>query len=271
MPTSIITFASFVLKNGYLCPKMEIPVTDRGFRYGQHLFETIAVRAGKWHGYERHLFRLRQSAREALFQATPVNLDLLDSLPSYFDFQEGLVRLYWTAGDGAPSSLPAEGRLFLTLEPQALPAIPLVLKVMAYPRPISPFGQGWKTGNYWANVHAFHEAVACGFEEALLFNNEQCLVGACFANAVVRLGDDWVTPPVRDGARPGITRQWILEQGFAKEASIQKSQLDEISGLLLTNSRIGPCFCSYYGKKKLLTSDSYATDIEKRLWYRFFE
>ena len=68
-----------------------------------------------------------------------------------------------------------------------------------------------KSLNYLNNVLAKHEARARGGDEALVLNRRGTVAEASGANLWARTGDDLFTPPISDGALPGITRQRVLQ------------------------------------------------------------
>src|SRR5476649_2154909 len=83
-------------------PVANVPVTDRGFRYGMSVFETIAYQHSRLLFLSEHLDRLCRACTAAEFSEprhlTPELLrGLLD--PKQPD---GVLRLYVTAGDGSP-------------------------------------------------------------------------------------------------------------------------------------------------------------------------
>lgn len=224
----------------------QVPLTDRGFRFGQHFFETIAVRCGRWLFFSQHLEILQAAANEASFQCDPVVLDRLKALPSAPELeslQEGIARIYWTAGDGAPGSPPASGRIFLLWEKATLPVNPGPLSILPEPFEVRILGGSlgaWKSGNYWQNLLARERAIAGGFDEIFLTNAEQRICGVSMGNVFFRLGERWFTPPLCDGARPGTTRQWLLGKGFARESSLRADEVAKVEAWAVSNARIGP-------------------------------
>jgi branched-subunit amino acid aminotransferase/4-amino-4-deoxychorismate lyase len=217
-----------------------VALEDRGFRYGQHFFATVAVRHGRPHRWEAHLQRLRADGEAAGFHADPLLWRKLASGPPDLGFKDGTLRLYWTAGPGAPAAPPTKGAFYLWWEPQALPAesVPVVVAWGATPL-VSP-GPGWKTGNYWARLLECQKAQALGAGEVLLFSPEGFLASAGLANVFFRIDGCWWTPPVGDGARPGVTRLWLLEQGWAREKRLPRADWNSVEALALANSRTGP-------------------------------
>lgn len=226
---------------GNFLPGAVVDLADRGFRYGQHLFATVAVRQGRPHRWAEHLHRLRADGAAAGFVDPPGLWESLAgrSLPREIS-GDGILRLFWTAGPGAPSDPPAPGDFFLWWEAQSLPTGPIGQIVAVGGQPVLSPGPGWKTGNYWSRLLEWQEARRRGAGEVLLFSPAGFLSGAALANVFFRRDGQWWTPPVEDGARPGVTRAWLLGQGWAREARLPRQEWSSIESLALANARLGP-------------------------------
>ncbi|MCS7009415.1 MAG: hypothetical protein NZL93_05710, partial [Chthoniobacterales bacterium] len=120
MVSGVPACSSFRVEGGELKPAGGVPVSDRGFRYGQHFFETIAVKGGRWGFYQEHLQILQRSGGAAGFVVREEDWAVVEKAPEHPLFrgnpQEGVVRLFWTAGDGGPADPPGIGRIYFTVE-----------------------------------------------------------------------------------------------------------------------------------------------------------
>jgi branched-chain amino acid aminotransferase len=76
------------------------------------------------------------------------------------------------------------------------------------------------TGGYVTAALARQEAVALGFDEALLLNNDGHVAEAAIENLFVSLDGRLVTPPTSDGALPGITRASLLDLAQAEGVDV---------------------------------------------------
>ena len=172
-----------------------IPVTDRGFRYGMSVFETLAVRRGKILFLHEHLAALKIACAAAGFRTGQTEaLSALEGLP------DGMLRIYVTAGDGTTAGPTGESRTFAFFEPGEFPRS---AKTSCEARgrqyradPSVPVLGGWKTGNYWANLQAFAKARENGFDEALVLNIEGAVISASMANVFFVFGGMLRTPAV---------------------------------------------------------------------------
>lgn len=218
-------------------PCAEAPISDRGFRYGMALFESLAVRGGCVEFLAGHLARLEASCRRCGWPVEPAALaqagECLKELAKRSS-SPVFARIYVTAGDGAPADPVAEPRIFLFAESRELPAA-RTLCIRLHPEPFLPAIGGIKTANYWANAEALRQAHEAGCAEALLFNPNGELISACMANVFVELGGEWITPPVACGARPGVTREWAMHHCEVAERSIFPEALKEATGCFLTS------------------------------------
>ncbi|SDK13894.1 aminodeoxychorismate lyase [Pseudomonas indica] len=106
-------------------PAGDVPVTDRGLAYGDGLFETIAVRAGRPRLLERHLRRLSEG-RTRLGMACDEALIESELLAFCSVLGDGVVKLILTRGDGLRGyAPPVGGQARRILQGGALPAYPL--------------------------------------------------------------------------------------------------------------------------------------------------
>lgn len=226
---------AWALEGGRFCEGGAIPLTDRGFRYGMSVFETFAVRHGRLLFRDAHLARLCRACEAAAF-AFPHDLGDAMAPLDFSTFPEGVLRVYVTAGDGAPCAT-GESRTFALFDAADLSSAPLRVSISRAPLPI--ILGGWKTGNYWPHVQALSEARREGFDEALAFNAVGQLVSAAMANVFIVSGGVVRTPALECGARDGVVREWVRSQVFAEETILSLEDIEKADECFLTNSRIG--------------------------------
>ena len=252
--------------DGRFVPASSVPITDRGFLWGEGLFETLRVVGGSPFRLAAHLARLQASA-VALELPLPAGdwtagvADALDRLVSDLVEGAGRVRLTLTAGDAARSGDPADppqgpARLFLAVTPYAGPPVALVREGAAAALPVGGRGAapdlagetgdaGHKTIGYLPHLRVLRAARAAGFDEGLRGTAAGQIVGGSRANLFLVAGGRLVTPAVGTGCLPGITRAVVLaelaeEVGLpAGEAPIGPAELDRAEEAFLTNSLWG--------------------------------
>lgn len=232
---------SWTLVDQALVPEATLPVTDRGVRYGMSVFETIAVHAGRALFAHEHVQRLAMASHAAgfIFPAgltEPLVRELVAGFP------DGSLRIYVTAGDGAPAASVEASRTFLNFEQMSFPQESEYAQGWRVDVSRAPFPSilgGWKTGNYWPNVQAMHEAKRAGYQEALVLNAQGVVISASMGNVFFVQADRVLTPPVSMGARDGAVRAWVQGQSAVEEALLSADDLSEIDECFITNSRIG--------------------------------
>ena len=228
---------AWLWQDGTWRPDAALPVTDRAVRYGMSVFETIGIRQGQPLLLAEHLALLAESARTLL---TPVgSAGPSGPLTDLYRNDTGILRLYLTAGDGAPTDPVTAPRRFALFEAHDPAAIPAAQTAHLHPEPVAPFAHGMKTGNYWMNCAAQSAARAAGFDHALLADHAGHLLSAAFGNIFFVLDGELCTPSISLAVRPGVIRAWVMQQQPVREIKFPAARLGEVSELFLTNSRLG--------------------------------
>lgn len=199
-----------------------ISVFDRGFLYGDSVFETLRVYGGVPFAFEEHLTRLFASGSRVGFEL-PWSREFLaeavrHTLTAYAN-PNAYMRIIATRGSGEMGldpSLAKEPTLMVMVLP--LPHLPaelysvgrsaaLVSVVRNAAGNLDPMA---KTGNYLNSVLAAQEAKSAGADEAIMLDPEGRIAEASAANVFALVNDVWCTPPLNVGILSGITRQTIL-------------------------------------------------------------
>ncbi len=213
-----------------------LPLSDRGYRYGMAVFETLRVDRGRVHFLREHLASLQNACALSGFPALDFSLAGDFLLKTLRLQQSGVARIHVTAGDGGPGDPPRNCRILLGFEPRdaALPAA-YRLHMTAAVHEI-PF-RGLKTHNYWGQTAALQAARAAGCDEALLFDSGGALISAAMANVFVVDETGALFTP-RD-ARAGILRAWVCSRRRVTEGRIDRQTFQRAKEVFLTNSWIG--------------------------------
>ncbi|MFC0220597.1 aminotransferase class IV [Pseudochelatococcus lubricantis] len=217
-----------------------LSVTDRGFLLGDGLYETIRVTNGEAAHLERHLARLAHGA--AVIGLPLPAVDVAAAVAAVIAanaLQAGSLRLTFTRGSGPRGLLPPDApdpTLLITAFPASPQAATAHVIVASRTRrnEHSPVA-GIKSTNCLDNIIARLEARDCGADDALLLNTAGRIAEASAANVFALIGGVWLTPPVAEGALPGITRARILETG-GREASLTVDDLLNADEIVLTSS-----------------------------------
>lgn len=234
-----------VFLNGQFLPLTEakISVLDRGFLFGDGIYEVIPVYGQKPLRLSEHLRRLDHSLKA-------IRMDSPHSDMEWANIFERLI-------DG-----PQDQQIYLQITRGAQPkrdhAIPAAFEatVFAMCTPIAPIPLGgvsavtlddirWDRCNIkaitlLANVLLKQEALDAGASEAILIRDGLALEGAS-SNIFMVQGTEVITPPKGSTILPGITRDLVLELAAAKgydtrERSIRAEELAHADEIWLTSS-----------------------------------
>jgi branched-chain amino acid aminotransferase len=230
----------------------QISVFDRGFLYGDSIYEVLRTYRGHLFEVEAHLARLRGSA-QLIGLTLPLPAELLrtrmDDAVRASRTSESYVRLIVTRGEGEIGLDPA-----LAVDPHVI----VIVRALQPPPPevyrdgvevtvvdvrrnlrqaIDPAA---KTGNYLNSVLALREARARGGYEALMLDSLGRVTEGSSSNVFAVTGGKVVTPPL-DGILEGVTRRVVLDLArdlglTATEAELFPEELFRADELFLTST-----------------------------------
>jgi branched-chain amino acid aminotransferase len=201
----------------------KVSVFDRGFLYGDSVFETLRTYDGRPFALDEHLARLERSAARVLIRMPVERAELvrevaraLAAVPN----QESAVRIMLTRGAGEamgldPELAPKPLRVILVTP---LPVIPeerytTGVSAITYRAPRVSDGTeaaGAKVGNYLAAVLAMDAARRAGALEALFVDSSGRVLEGSTSNVFLVSRGVLVTPPEDLGILAGITRAHVL-------------------------------------------------------------
>jgi branched-subunit amino acid aminotransferase/4-amino-4-deoxychorismate lyase len=214
-----------------------VPLTDRGFRYGMSLFESMRVWNGRIDFWPQHQQRLLTACAGCDF---PLHESALTAAGPVFESAEvnGFARIYVTGGDGGPVTPVTAPRVFLLLESREAEREES-WTLCFHEDHCRPLFGGLKTANYWFNTAALTRARARGFDEAVLMNDLAEVVSTCCANVFVVHGDRILTPARGSGCRMGVVREWVIQRRKVEERRLRHEDVVNADEIFLTNSWIG--------------------------------
>lgn len=224
--------STVVLVDGEICAPdaARVSVFDRGFLYGDSVFETLRTYAGRPFKQAEHLARLERSAAR-VFIELPVSLSqLAQEINTGLERAgnpESYMRVIVTRGSG-PVGLdigfevdPLRVVIIAPLEPPPAEAYARGITVVTFPTQRvaeSTEAAGTKVGNYLVAVLAMRKARAAGASEALIVDHAGNVVEGASSNVFAVRGGRLSTPAEEAGILPGITRSTLLD--VAREAGI---------------------------------------------------
>jgi len=213
---------------------------DRGLTLGDGLYETFPLVDGMPDGLAEHLERLREGCRVLRLPFPDADIpDAITRLAVANDLGAATIRLTLTRGAGArglPPPADPKPTLLIVAAPPAPPPKPVRVIVARSTRrnersPLSRI----KTLNCLDSLLARMEATEAGVDDALLLNTEGRIAEASSSNLLAVIDGVVVTPPVADGALPGVARGRALAGG-AIERSLTPADLSRATALFLANS-----------------------------------
>jgi branched-chain amino acid aminotransferase len=204
-----------------------ISVFDHGFLYGEGIYETLRTYRGRPFLYDRHMRRLRNSARMIELDVPFTDEELAAHIRATtaaapLDGLEAYIRVLLTRG---------VGELTYDLKATPTPSFVIIIKPLVEP-PAEAFESGVRVAivdivrNHPATVNpmiksnnllnqalAGQEAIRKGAFEGVMRNYRGELTECTTANLFVVRDGAALTPPLDAGLLPGITREFLFEIG----------------------------------------------------------
>ena len=235
--------------------KANISVLDRGFTYGDGLFETMRVYSGKIFRLEHHLDRLFQSARSILIELPITKNEIRSAIYAALKLNglsDSIVRLTVTRGElgsGVNVDYSSPPTIVILVKPvKAISkktykegiGIKLYKKSAIRTQGIS---NKIKSCNYLSNIILRENALKENFFEAILLDHNHNVTEGTISNIFIIKNNQLKTPITNEFVLSGIIRQAILDLCLEnnipfKEDLITERELYEADELFLTNSAI---------------------------------
>lgn len=229
-----------------------VSIRDRGFLYGDAIFETLRSYGGRPFMLRDHLERLTASA-QALGIGTRYTIDELERavirLLEVNKLKDAYIRITLSRGEGGEGLTPSEfssptllivSRPF-RLYPGELYENGMRLILSDYRRSTTNPVTQHKTANFLTAILARQEALKKGGQDALFLNTDGDVCEGTVWNIFMVEGLRVVTPPLSANLLPGIIRSLVLkicgETGIAAaEELFPASRLMEADEAFITNS-----------------------------------
>jgi len=242
-----------VYLNGEYLPQEEakVSVMDRGFLFGDGVYEIIPIYDGHMVGLKEHLQRLKRSLT-AIHMTPPMTdeewINVFNQLLERNNKTSGTHNIYLQITRG-----PGETRSHALPETYQPTVIAFCVPPRARPR--KELNKGFsaitlddsrrrdcsvKAITLLPNILLYEEARKVGAAEAILIRNGEAVEGTS-SNLFVVMNNVLLTPPLSSNILAGITRQLILKLAKEKnipcrETTITKDMLHDASEIWLTGS-----------------------------------
>jgi branched-chain amino acid aminotransferase len=222
--------------NGQIAPLEDarISVLDRGFLYGDSVYEVFRTYAGVPMFCHEHFDRMENSARLVHMTISQSRDEMLEQMrrtaraAGATDGQDVYVRWHVTRGTGALDLVPAKDLtssfvIILKEVPKWNPEFyshGMRLAVTRVRRnPVEALSPDIKSGNYLNNILGVAEAVELGADDCLMLNPAGVVTEASNSNVFFVIDERLVTPNFESGVLRGITKAAIqrlsAENGFS--------------------------------------------------------
>ncbi len=240
---------------------------NRGLHYGDAVFETIKVSAGKVLFWEDHYFRLMASMRimrmeipmsftmEFLEREIQKTIENAEASSAY-----RVKLLVWRSWGGRYTPTSKEVEYLVEVEPITAPFY--ILSEGTYEVELfkdhyiaSGLLSTLKTNNRAINVLGSIYAAENDYQNCLLLNEQKQVVEGLNGNLFLVKGYKIKTPPLSDGCLNGIVRKQIIDilghmpDYILEETSISPFELQKADELFLTNTILGIQPITKYRKK----------------------
>lgn len=203
---------------------IRVPVLDRGFLYGDSIYEVFRTYKGIPFLFDEHYARLLNSASLIGMQVSQDKDALIDACRQTIaaadnpERQDVYVRYQITRGEGPVDLFPVPGlesRLIIIVKPVPTwnPVHYSVGMTMSVPQQrrnsISSLDPNIKGGNYLNNILALTESRKQGVDECLMLNARGMVTECSNSNVWFVIDDQYITPLA--GNLVGLTRRTLLE------------------------------------------------------------
>lgn len=256
---------------------------NRGYKYGDAVFETIKVVHGKILFWEDHYFRL-MSAMRIMRMEIPMSFtmeylesEIIKTLKAN-DLLKATARVRFNVdrGDGGkylPNAtdvsynikVEAYAQDFYKINESGEYTVDLFKDYFISPDLLSTL----KTNNKAINVLGSIYANENGWQNCLLLNTNKQVVEALNGNIFLIKGETVKTPPLEDGCLKGVMRKQIIDvilnsgDYVLNESSISPFELQKADEIFITNVIVGIQPVLKYRKKTYTTKIT--EDILRRL------
>jgi branched-chain amino acid aminotransferase len=250
---------------------------NRGFKYGDAIFETIKVSNQKVIFWEDHYFRLMASMRmlrmkiPMQFTLEFLEQEILKTVAAQDQFSSFRVRLNVYRKDGGLYTPKTNEIDYLidvkvnTYQTKEIYSVDVFKDFYSYSGLLSTI----KTNNRMLNTLASIYAKENYLDNCILINEKKGVVEVANANIFILKGNVVKTPALSEGCIKGVMRGKVIEiisknKGYTlEETSISPFEIQKADEVFITNTIIGIQSVTNYKKKKLTTD--FSNKISKSL------
>ena len=202
---------------------MTIQLDKYGFPKTNGIFETIKTIDGDPISLNRHMRRALDSAR-----------DLGISMPGEESLRDELIEVL------SSTSFPT-GRLRICFWKESFSITHHEYEELTEParvnfRSETVHGLSHKVFPYDDRFEILEAARDEGFDDSILFNKKNEVTETAISNLILRISEQWVTPPITSGLLPGVVRAIAIEDCGVKVRPVHISEIAEVESAFLVSS-----------------------------------
>lgn len=223
---------------------------NRGFRYGDGFFETIAIVKGTPRFLDQHIGRLKNGAN--LLQLDVQKILNLDNIRNRIQalqttnklHEDAKLKLYvWRNSEGLYAPADGNAQYLMIIEKSIYTKTSFINsagfsnKTYNYPSPVSRF----KTMSAMKYVIAGIEMKEKKLDEIIISDHQGFVSETLSSNLFWKNNDTYYTSPLSTGCIEGIMRNWLIDrlrqEGFTvKEKKVKPAELNGSDHIFTTNS-----------------------------------
>lgn len=230
-------------------PSQQIDARDRALHYGDGLFETIAVKAGKLQALDEHLQRLHEGCQR-LSLVCPDKSVWMQDIEKLSIENDAVIKLILSRGvSGRGYAYDESSEATRIVAAYDWPDYPeqnqqgIKVRICQTPVSINTALAGLKHLNRLDNVLARNEWRNAEIAEGIMLDHHQHVIEGTMSNIFGVLDDELYTPLLDRCGVMGITRQKIIQLAGAigvtvNEIEISKQNFLNMDGAFVCNSLI---------------------------------
>ena len=229
-----------------------IPDTDRGFQFGDGLFETIAIKGGQLRLWPAHRARLERGLGQLKLSVRGLDWRALEgALAEQQSGGDGALKVIVTAGDGSQGYRRSDGPLRWVISRRTVPPRPVEwwtrgvqLHLCETRLGKNPLLAGVKHLNRLEQVLARSEWDDSAIADGVMLNTDGEVICTTMANLFCLEETVLRTPELSECGVRGVMRARVIEEARAlglevREQTISLQQLLGADEVFVTNALIG--------------------------------
>jgi D-alanine transaminase len=215
---------NIVYLNGDYIPLQEARISplDRGFLFGEGIYEVIPSYAGRYVGFDLHMQRMAQGLK-AIAMPAPLSgvqwREVGDNLLARNKLPNAAIYLHVSRGAAETRSHSVPAGLKPTIFAFVYAIAPLAIagsSELKEFKVVSSEDLRWKrcsikSTSLLGNILHYQQGKDGSADECILYNSQQQLTEASSSNVFVVKGRQVTTPPTDNQILPGITRHIVLD------------------------------------------------------------